>query len=359
MAPPKKKNQKPKAKVAVVHNRHAGCLTLAENPMAPKRNPKVKEKVVHEADLIPQSTLNKHKIDTKAFKIHKESHMWNEVLISKDTNDVLAGINGLTDSMSDQICEAVNKITAQECATDCYSLEEILDRLAEEFGEEATKKTYQLFFSSKTGHLAYVQMSSIRAAQRKEEQKEVGEEEKNEELTVKKEEIALENENLAEQKLVGEEEKNEELFLENENLAEQKEEQASEQSSEQKEKQAAQPRLLALSQQVNTLTDAFESQQKLFDEVISPQPAIATEVDLNSFGIGILKRIGSLGKDLDTELKSGIEDIFTQPSSKTVEQTVRRGSSLSPPYPVLEISEGMMPRVLEADAHVFNSYHLA
>lgn len=114
----------------------SGCLTLAENPMAPKRNPKVKEKVVHEADLIPQSTckfllllydlqvpffcaliyyilfaVNKHKIDTKAFKIHKESHMWNEVLISKDTNDVLAGINGLTDSMSDQICEAVNKIT--------------------------------------------------------------------------------------------------------------------------------------------------------------------------------------------------------------------------------------------------------
>ncbi|CAN7129897.1 unnamed protein product [Brassica rapa subsp. narinosa] len=44
---------------------------------------------------------------------------------------------------------------AQECATDFYSREEILDRLAKEFGEEATKKTHELFFSSKTGQLAY------------------------------------------------------------------------------------------------------------------------------------------------------------------------------------------------------------
>lgn len=113
---------------------------------------------------------------------------------------------------------------AQECATDFYSREEILDRLAKEFGEEATKKTHELFFSSKTGQLAYGQMSSIRAAQRKAEHKEVGEEEKNEELTLKKEEkneeltmkkeeIALGNENFAEQKLVGEEEKNEELAV--------------------------------------------------------------------------------------------------------------------------------------------------
>lgn len=84
--------------------------------------------------------------------------------------------------MHDEVIDVGERLfpKLQDCARDFYSYEEMLDRLAKEFEESAIKATYKHLFSRNKGHDAYLQISSIRAAQRKAEQKDVGEEEKNE-----------------------------------------------------------------------------------------------------------------------------------------------------------------------------------
>lgn len=86
--------------------------------------------------------------------------------------------------------------------------------------------------------------------------------------------------------------------------------------------------------QVKTLKDEFESRQKLFDEMISTQSAIATKDDIESFGTDVLEIVGSLGNDLGIEVRAGIKDIFTPSSSNVFEQTVR--SELKEALSVLE-----------------------
>ncbi|CDY14792.1 BnaC04g47890D [Brassica napus] len=318
--------------------------------MGPKQKPKQKHKqpVVHEEDYVPINsghsdnqiarknhrnighshlskktvpkikTLIDYGIDAETVKILGDAKIWNSLLI-KNNNELLAGVEGLSEIKFDPICEAVDKLMASltsqvqvftqsvllenmprkrcmsECIEACYSLDEMHETFSRKFGQsfKTTKNTYDYFLKGRHGSKAYKQLSLVRAAQRKSEKLPKAQSQKQQQLKVDKVCEAVDKSKL-----------------------EQKEQAGNQFQKEQKEQAHSE----SLINSQKEILEAITSQNKMLESVMNLQTEIATKDDLESLERDLERRLEAIGEDITLQVANGIQEILTSASKTSVDK---------------------------------------
>ncbi|CAN6835907.1 unnamed protein product [Brassica oleracea] len=353
--------------------------------MGPKQKPKQKHKqpVVHEEDYVPINSVIDYGIDAETVKILGDAKIWNSLLI-KNNNELLAGVEGLSEIKFDPICEAVDKLMASltsqvqvftqsvllenmprkrcmsECIEACYSLDEMHETFSRKFGQsfKTTKNTYDYFLKGRHGSKAYKQLSLVRAAQRKSEKLPKAQSQKQQQLKVDKVCEAVDKSKLEQKEQAGNQfQSNSEQMEQAESLlpiqdevelpkptevqsnTEQEQDGDQVQSSDQKEQaesllpiqdevelpksteaQRSRRSKLTLINSQKEILEAITSQNKMLESVMNLQTEIATKDDLESLERDLERRLEAIGEDITLQVANGIQEILTSASKTSVDK---------------------------------------
>lgn len=273
--------------------------------------------------------------------------------------------------------------------------------LSSEFSHsrDATQKIFECFFVGEKGSMAYKQLSSIRSAQRKANQKDKHAPLEQEELAVRKKQALKKEEAFTEMEKQTSEKKKEEFvgkkeeFVELEKQTPKKKEEDNkedciETSLSQKEKQAAESLLPALSidneedcietyhaenaskvkdlaenaskvkEQLTVLIEGLKVQEELFKVIESHQAEIATKGYLDNFEARITGNLNTVAKEVASGVASVVGKILTsrrRSSASTQRERIMRSSATRAAHVVATVTGGSTKQQISVS--IVNRYY--